>query len=328
MWRVWVGMVGCKEFKVILFSFIRPLLKSTIKLLDEIWNEMQFREKSQLGNPEFDSHYLVFENGTLNLEIREFLDHTPEVFTTYKMMYEYDKDAKSIPVFLKFLDDLCCGKEDRKKYLRSILYTIVLSTLEFQVIVYIFGPGARGKSQLTTLLIPLLGEYSVISTTLLALESDHFEVVNLIGKKFILVNDTSGIIKDTHIIKAYSGHDLLRGRSMHRQGTVEVPPEGIIVTVGNDPLNIIDSGNAIGKRLRAFETTKVSDSRRPVILKRYDTWIGPLSQELSGIFNWIIDQDFMDVENYMVKTKQFVPSFKDSFQHSLSNGNCFLRNLQ
>jgi phage/plasmid-associated DNA primase len=57
---------------------------------------------------------------------------------------------------MKFLDDLCCGKEDRKKYLGSILYSIVLSALQFQIIVYIFGPGASGKSQLPTLLIALL----------------------------------------------------------------------------------------------------------------------------------------------------------------------------
>jgi hypothetical protein len=59
---------------------------------------------------------------------------------------------------------------------------------------------------------------------------------------------------------------------MHRQGIIEVPPESIIVAVGNDPLNTVDSGNAIGRRLRVFETTKVSESRKPLILKKFNKW--------------------------------------------------------
>lgn len=104
------------------------------------------------------------------------------------------------------------------------------------------------------MLIALLGEQAVLSTTLNALSSDQFEVINLAGKKLILVNDTSGEIKDTNMIKAYSGQDTLRGRRIHVQGTDDIVPEGIIFAVGNTPLTTMDTGSAISRRLRVFET--------------------------------------------------------------------------
>lgn len=100
-----------KEFKVVLSGILRPHLEAlySSKLLDEVWGERQFHDKSVLGVPEFDNQYLVFDNGTLNLVTEEFINHTPTVFTTYRMMYIYDPKAIYTPVFDKFVDDLCCG---------------------------------------------------------------------------------------------------------------------------------------------------------------------------------------------------------------------------
>lgn len=50
-------------------------------------------------------------------------------------------------------------------------------------------------------------------------------------------------------------------------------------------------------------------------------WTGPLSPELSGIFNWISSYDRKEVEKYMSRTEELVPSFKDTFQLSLNHIN-------
>ncbi len=202
------------------------------------------------------------------------------------MLYPYDPKANYTPVFDKFINYFCGGHQNRKNYIRSILYTIVFIMLKFQVFIYIFGPGASGKSMFTNLLMPLLGEQSVISTTLQALSSDQFEVINLSGKKLVFINDTPGMITNTHTIKAYSGQDSLRRRAMHTQGTYNVTPESIIVAVGNDPLVTQDVRNAIKRRMRAFETSIVStECKYLIIRKKYNIWEKPLSKELPGIFN-------------------------------------------
>jgi hypothetical protein len=99
-------------------------------------------------------------------------------------------------------------------------------------------------------------------------------------------------------------------------------PTGIILAVGNNHLITTDTGNAIARRLRVFETALVSNSRIPLLSRvSCNTWNGPLSLELSGIFHWVLDCNFADVENYMVRTYGYVPSFKDSFSLILSNIN-------
>lgn len=123
-------------------------------------------------------------------------------------------------------------------YLLCILNIIIRSELRYQVIIYIYGIGGSGKSQLTTRIKALLGHQSVLSTTLDALSLDRFEIVNFIGKKLVLINDTNGILKDSSTMKAYSGSDELRGRTMFNVITHNVMPEGIMVVVGNEPLII------------------------------------------------------------------------------------------
>lgn len=120
---------------------------------------------------------------------------------------------------------------------------------------------------ITTLITALIGQHSVITTTLEALQSDQFELSNLGGKKLVLISDTNAILKDPSKLKAFSGGDALRGRNMHTRGTYEVIPEGVILCVGTQPLETHDSGNAIMRRLRSFETERVSTTRKQLIYR-------------------------------------------------------------
>lgn len=81
-----------------------------------------------------------------------------------------------------------------------------------------------------------------MTTSLNALQSDQFELANLVRKKLILVNDTKGVLNDASIVNAYSGQDSLRGRMMHTQGTNSITPEGIMFFVENTPLEVEDAG--------------------------------------------------------------------------------------
>ncbi len=228
---LYVESMGCytrmvyDKFKVVLASLLSHLLRGNYSrnALDGIWKELEFGGISCLGYPTIDNNHVVFGNGVLNLDTKHFQKFTPIIFTTHRLTFGYDRDFKNIPAFLKFLDDFYSGYEDRKTYLPSILQTILLSTTDFQIIVYIWGPGGTGKSMLPTLLIALLGDQSRISMTLSALSNDQFEVSNLGGKKIVLINDTNGIMKDPSVLKAYSDGDLLRDRKHPVQGNQGAP---------------------------------------------------------------------------------------------------------
>lgn len=282
--------------------------------------------KSYFFTSEIDNRYIVFSNGVLDLVNKTFSDHNPKYFTTHKMVYPYDPLAKDTPVFLKFIEDFWSGYNDRIAYLRSMLNAVVCSKITYQVIFYIFGPGAPGKFQLPTLLIALIGEQSGVSTTLNALSNDQYEVVNLVGKKLVLINETSDIMKDLTRVKRYSGLDSFRGRRMNIQGRIEVRPEGVLVGVGNSPLEIQDTGNAMVRRLRSFKTRIPSNSRSPLISRTgFHNWERPLKKELSGILNWVLDIEDKQVDNYITRTEENVLSLKSSFQQSKLSMNSVLK---
>ncbi len=304
------------EFKVILTKVLRFYTKDLFSsnLLERVWKKILVADQCLVGSPEANSGYAAFPNGLLDLKIFEFIEHNPEIFTTHGNSFDYDPNVTDTPHFNLFLEILSCGHKDREMYLRSLINCVVMSRIYLQIVIYIFGPGATGKSQLTSLLRVLVGDSSTISTTLNALSSDQFEANNLKNMKMVLVNDSPGIIKDSSLVKAYSGNDELRGRVIYNQGITSIVPTGIIVIVGNEPITTdgADSGNAVGHRLRIYETEKISESRIPLIYTKDGVSGGVLAEELPGIFNSIVNMDGKQVEECVMYYENKVPSFQNT----------------
>lgn len=287
-------------------------VRISMKIIESVLKELTFDAKaSQAGFPTFSTSHVVFSNGVIDLNTRAFSSFTPEVFCLSKVSFPYDANSKLCPRFFDFLDTFCDGQTDRKKFIQVMMHLIVKSVLDLQVFFYIFGPGASGKSMFIQLLTLQLGEQSVHTTTLKALQTDPFEVLNLASKKMNVINDTEDYIQDMSIVKAFTGNDSLRGRVMRQNATLEVRAAGFFVAVGNQPLNVKDAGNAIARRMRPFKTVNVSSNREPLLERTsYNEWRGPFYDEAPAIFNWILDVETKDYE--IVKhPEKHVSSFKE-----------------
>nr|YP_009710029.1 putative phage/plasmid DNA primase [Coleochaete scutata]QFU80134.1 putative phage/plasmid DNA primase [Coleochaete scutata] len=207
---------------------------------------IKFGHKSYLGEPRFTLNMIVLENGVLNLKTRDFLPYSPDYFVISKLLFSYDKSA-NCPHFLNFLDQFCLQKEDRKELIRSWFYALVHQLLDLQIFMCIICPGGSGKSTMALVATALVGHEATITTTLKSLRSDTFETINLRGKKLIMISNFEQYVGDLSIFKQIVGGDALKGRVKHVQGSFEVPPEGMVVLVGNKPLQSRDSSNAIRK---------------------------------------------------------------------------------
>ena len=172
----------------------------------------------------------------------------PEVFISHSLPCEYNIHSEA-PQFGKYLDSFCDGMEDRKEYLKSMCFSTLLSKTDLQVFFYFYDFGGSAKSTIGMVLEYIIGEEATCSTTLKALNTDQFEIANLIGKKLIIISDTEKYSKDLSILKAYVGGDSLRARTMFTQGSQSISCEGMIIIIGNDPLNSRDSCNAIYRRV-------------------------------------------------------------------------------
>ena len=163
---------------------IHTKVRISVRYIESILNELTYDAKTSLpGYPTFSSKHVVFSNGVIDLETLVFSNFSPKFFCLTKVAFPYDPNAKDCPVFMAFLDTLCEEYEDRKQFLLVMIPFIVKGILRYQVFFYVFGPGASGKSMFLETISLLIGEKSVHTTTLKALQNDPFDILNLAGKK-------------------------------------------------------------------------------------------------------------------------------------------------
>lgn len=68
------------------------------------------------------------------------------------------------------------------------------SKTTLQYFYYVYGPDASRKSSIVNIMVYLLGEKAVHTTTLKRLDQDSFKIVNWVEKKLSIINDTEDYI--------------------------------------------------------------------------------------------------------------------------------------
>jgi phage/plasmid-associated DNA primase len=305
-------------------EYLKTLTRSLLKLTGlsnlysheyvlRVFHNLCISEASYPYKPIFTSGYIAFTNGLLHISSRSFMDHSPNIFLDSRLTFEYDPSA-SCPQFHMFLHQICNGYLDRISFLRAWLNVVVRQNIYLQVFFVIVGPGASGKSTLASIATALVGKEGTITTSLRSLHNDPFETVNLDGKKLILINDSERYSGDLDILKQIVGCDSLKGRTKYVQGSSEVLTEGIVTIITNNPITSSDNSNALSRRMRSFKTENIFSSREPLIYYKDQTWCGNLSNELSGIFNYVFDMDQSEVNNIIVNQKGLNSMFQDQLE--------------
>ena len=258
---------------------------------------------AQEGDPTPDRNFLVVENGLLNITTREVRQWSPEVFALNRVPYVYS-GMKAIPKFETFLDDFTGGDQDKKKFVRATLNALLYSRVELQIFIYIYGKGGTGKSTLAIIAVALVGLESTHSTSLKAINTDPYEIINLIGKKLILMSDTESYSANVSQLKALTGQDAVRGRVMYQNKTLEVKLSGLILIIGNKLLNTRDTSDTITRRMRPFKADhkakKVLTMLESIVIGGEQKWRGELAEELPGILHWVLTCDPQAVTSHLV----------------------------
>ena len=250
--------------------------------------------------PDVEYNLVAVANGVLDVTTERLLENpSPELFVVYYLDYAYDPEMP-IPCFEAFIEDLSQGVEDKTRFLMAALKTVVVGQPDLQVFYFFYGLAGTGKSRLTALAHALVGDFQTHTTTLAALNSDQFEAVNLDDKKLILIGDTEIYMKDMSKLKALTGDDPLRGRTMYTNITKSVYLKGVVMMTGNSLLNIRDSSGAFNRRMRPFKMSKVPKIKKHLLSKdKKGVWVGELVPELPGILARVVSVPHEDVDKYI-----------------------------
>jgi putative DNA primase/helicase len=233
-------------------------------------------------------------NGVLDLQRGEFRPARREDLLTKQIPVAYNP-AAWCPRWIKFLTEIMGGNQNLIQFLqRAVGYSLTGDVRE-QVLFFLFGSGANGKSTFLRILLRLLGDYGTQAAKGLLIEhrGDRHttEIAELIGKRGVVSTEVGeGKNLAEELVKQLTGADRMKGRFM-RCDNIEFDPTFKLWLAANHKPIIKGQDHAIWRRIPLIPFTvtfKDPDEAGPGEPVKDPTLYDALVGELPGILNWAI----------------------------------------
>lgn len=236
----------------------------------------------------FDSKPMLFNagNGTVDLETGKLRPHAREDMLTRLSDVPYIPDAKA-PVWGAAFHRWLGGRQDLMEFVRlAIGYSLTGLTVE-QCLLFLFGPGANGKTSLIEAVRGIAGEYAVQSdfATFAAKDTDGItnDLARLAAARIVMVSEIEAGRRLAEVrVKQFTGGDAISARYLYRE-PFEFKPEGKLWFAANHKPTIRGTDEGIWRRMRLipFNVTIPADERDPHLAAK-------LSAEAPGILAWAV----------------------------------------
>ncbi len=190
-------------------------------------------------------------NGTVDLRTRELLPHSRADLIIKIAPVEYDPNAKA-PVFQAFLEQVLPSEALRKFVQKAIGYSLTGDVSE-QVLFFLHGTGANGKTTLMNVVLGLTGDYGkqAAPDLLVAKGTTHpTELADLFGARCVASTEVEdGRKLAENLTKQLTGGDRIKARYM-RQDFWEFDPTHKIWLSANHKPEVRGTDYAIWRRIK------------------------------------------------------------------------------
>lgn len=225
-------------------------------------------------------------NGVVNLKTGELLPHRPESLHTKLAPVAYDQDAPA-PRWEQFLVEIFGGDLDLIGFVQRYAGYSLTGDVSEQVIAFLLGDGANGKTTLLSTLRGVVGDYGIqLDPTVLTVQTHEQHptaLTDLRGARFVSTIETEGGKRLAEaLFKQLTGGDPIRARRM-RQDFFEFWPSHKLWFAGNHLPRISGTDWGVWRRIALvrFEVTlALADQDRALP--------GKLAAERSGILAWMM----------------------------------------
>jgi P4 family phage/plasmid primase-like protien len=235
-----------------------------------------------------DPFLINVQNVTIDLRTRETRPHNRRDLLTKVAPVAYDPHA-TCPLWRSFTNEITDGRPHIAEFLqRAVGYSLSGDTRE-QMMIFLHGIGANGKSTFLETLLKLLGDYALQTDSDLLLAKAQTggvpnDVARLRGARFIAASETEdGRRLAESRIKALTGSDTITARFLHQE-FFDFKMTGKIWLATNHRPMIRGTDHAMWRRVRLvpFDVIFDGDRRDPALPAK-------LIAELPGILNWALD---------------------------------------
>lgn len=240
---------------------------------------------------EFDRHpgILVVNNGVLDFANGVFREHRPADLATYKTPCDFNPDA-DCPRWMRFLDYFLQGDQTLIDYLARATGYSLTGYVDKDILFFLYGKGANGKSTFTCTLKMLAGDLmtTVPIEALMAKASDNnfdYRKAQMEGKRIVVSDEIPEERRlNESSIKSLVGGDDITARRPYEKPYVFTPTHKLWL-VGNHKPKIAGTDHGIWRRVHLVPWLQAMPEaeRRPrhEILAEFRT-------ELPGILNWAV----------------------------------------
>lgn len=242
-----------------------------------------------LSEQDFDRKPVVnFINGTLELDIGKFREHSIDDYCSIQLQFPYIPEA-SCPKWEKFIGEITAQDPKRQENLQFIAGYTLLNDCRYEKIFVLTGEGSNGKTIFTKVLEQVYGTENVTHIDPQGI-TENFERIHLRASLINIAGEIKSDLSSTEeklkqiasgeIIQAcYKGKDFVQFR-----------PRSKLLFCCNGQLRSSDTSEGLARRLIIIDFpckfVDFPDKNDPYQYEKDVELLDKLLPELSGVFNW------------------------------------------
>lgn len=258
-----------------------------------------------------DPMLLNVRNGTLDLATGVLRRHNPADLITRIVNVDYIHARCT--EFMRFIERVLGGNRDLIGYLQRWVGYCLTGRIDEQVLLFLYGLGANGKTTLANILEILLGDYANTAGCSVLMHRNNRDATNdvarLRGARLIKVSEFDESERlDEATVKTLTGGDRITCRFLYGEH-FEYTPEFKIMLLGNHKPKITGRDNGIWRRIHMlpFNVTIPEEERDPKLQDK-------LLEELPGILAWAV-QGCLEWQNRGLSPPAEVRSAVAEYRH-------------
>lgn len=249
---------------------------------EQLLKQFYTSSKLPLLNKDKETILINLLNGTFEVsksggKLREF---SANDFLTYQLPFEYDPTAEA-PMFRKYLERVLPDPA-LQKILSEYLGYVFIRSLKLEKCLLLYGSGANGKSVFFEIVNSLFGNQNVTNYSLSNLSEEHNRA--MIADKLINYgSEIRGNIQ-SDIFKQLVSGEPVQCRLKYGNSFIIEDYARLCFNCNELPKEV-EHTEAFFRRfiIIPFNVTIPDNERDPELSKKI------ISQELPGVFNWVID---------------------------------------
>jgi putative DNA primase/helicase len=236
---------------------------------------------------------LPFINGVVEISTGKLLPHSPSYRLTWQLPRSYDPNAKNWSEIDAFLNHLSNGNDAIKDLLLCYCNAVIKGRHDLQKFIHLIGPGGTGKGSFSRLVVNLIGEQNVHTTTLEEWCNNRFEGANAYRKRLVLFPDEDKQTGKLGKFLSLTGEDLIRAEEKGKKA-FPYRYDGMALVLSNLPIFMGESASRVKRRVITIPCNQeVPPSKR----RNLEVVFAP---ELSAFTNYVLSIPDEHVTNVLL----------------------------